>query len=68
MMLENLVLLNLIIKKLRKNLILKFLGPEPLENIFNFKYFKNYIKEKKNIKDLINGSKVRFWIRKYLCK
>ena len=44
--------------KLKDNRHLKMLGPEPLKNIFNFKYFKNYI-EKKNriIKDLLMDQK-----------
>ena len=35
--------------KLKDNCHLKILGPEPLEKIFNFKYFKNYIKKKNRI-------------------
>ncbi|MDC0903252.1 bifunctional DNA-formamidopyrimidine glycosylase/DNA-(apurinic or apyrimidinic site) lyase [Pelagibacteraceae bacterium] len=45
-------------QKLRENKHLKFLGPEPLENIFNYKYFKNYIQGKKRyIKDLLMDQK-----------
>jgi formamidopyrimidine-DNA glycosylase len=43
---------------LKKNSHLRILGPEPLNCIFNFKYFKNYIKNKKRIiKDLLMDQK-----------
>ena len=44
--------------KLKDNCHLKILGPEPLEKIFNFKYFKNYIKKKNRIiKNLLMDQK-----------
>ena len=46
MILEDLVLLKLILLKISKNVHLQILGPEPLSNSFNFKYFKNYLKVK----------------------
>ena len=46
------------LKKLKTNNHLKFLGPEPLENIFNFSYFKRYIKGRNRIiKDLLMDQK-----------
>jgi formamidopyrimidine-DNA glycosylase len=46
------------ISSIKKNPHLKILGPEPLKNIFNFEYFKNYIRGKKrNIKDLLMDQK-----------
>ena len=56
------------IHKISKNIHLKNLGPEPLKSDFNFKYFKSYIKKKKNYKKSTNGSKFRFRFGKYLCK
>ncbi len=45
-------------KNIKKNLHLKFLGPEPLEDKFNFKYFNNYIiGRNRNIKDLLMDQK-----------
>ena len=35
--------------KFKRNTHLSSLGPEPLENVFNFKYFKNYINGRKII-------------------
>ena len=50
--------------KYKANLHLKILGPEPLQNNFNFNYFKDYIKKKKNYyKELVNESKICLWIR-----
>ena len=40
-------------KKLSEISFLKKLGPEPLGKKFNHKYFKNFIKGKKNIKSLL---------------
>ena len=45
-------------KNLKKNPHLRLLGPEPLGTIFNFKYFKNYLKGKRRlIKDLLMDQK-----------
>jgi formamidopyrimidine-DNA glycosylase len=42
----------------KKNFHLKMLGPEPLHKLFNFKYFKNYIKGKnKPVKGLLMDQK-----------
>ena len=47
-----------LLKRLGKNPHLTLLGPEPLENIFNFSYFKKYIKGKsKTVKDLLMDQK-----------
>ena len=35
------------IKKIKKNIHLKQIGPEPLENSFSFSYFKNFVKKRK---------------------
>ena len=44
--------------KLKNNLHLKNLGPEPLENEFTFEYFKNYINGRRRIvKDLLMDQK-----------
>ena len=44
--------------KFKKNFHLKMLGPEPLHKLFNFRYFKNYIKKKnKSVKDLLMDQK-----------
>tara|TARA_B100001093_G_scaffold496664_1_gene542652 strand:+ start:1599 stop:2471 length:873 start_codon:yes stop_codon:yes gene_type:complete len=46
------------LNKLKNNSHLKILGPEPLKNLFNFQYFKSYIKGKKRIiKDLLMDQK-----------
>jgi len=46
------------INNLEKNAHLKILGPEPLANTYNLKYFKNYIKGRKRvIKDLLMDQK-----------
>ena len=46
------------IKNAENNQHLKNLGPEPLENIFNFKYVKNYLKGRnRTIKDLLMDQK-----------
>ena len=43
---------------LEQNTHLKYLGPEPLSNKFNFEYFKNYIKRReRTIKDLLMDQK-----------
>ena len=45
-------------KKLKQNFHLKTLGPEPLESIFNFRYFKNYLRGRNRIiKDLLMDQK-----------
>ena len=45
-------------KKLIKNSHLKILGPEPLENNFNYQYFKQYIRGRSRlIKDLLMDQK-----------
>ena len=45
-------------KDLDQNLHLKHLGPEPLENKFNFSYFKQYINNKnRTIKDILMDQK-----------
>tara|TARA_B100002052_G_scaffold294859_1_gene320340 strand:- start:565 stop:1431 length:867 start_codon:yes stop_codon:yes gene_type:complete len=45
-------------KRLKENFHLKTLGPEPLDGIFNFKYFKNYLKGRNRvIKDLLMDQK-----------
>ena len=47
-----------LITKLKDNLHLKILGPEPLKNSFSYKYFKNYIKGRNRIiKDLLMDQK-----------
>ena len=44
--------------ELKKNSHLKHLGPEPLNNLFNFTYFKKYIKSRNRIiKDLLMDQK-----------
>ncbi|MDB3858198.1 bifunctional DNA-formamidopyrimidine glycosylase/DNA-(apurinic or apyrimidinic site) lyase [Pelagibacteraceae bacterium] len=46
------------INQYKKNSHLQFLGPEPQENTYNFKYFKNNIKGKNRIvKDLLMDQK-----------
>ena len=46
------------IENIKKNVHLQILGPEPLSNSFNFKYFKNYLKGKdRNIKNLLMDQK-----------
>ena len=46
------------VKKLSNNFHLKNLGPEPLENFFDFKYFKDYIKGRSRIiKDILMDQK-----------
>ena len=43
---------------LDQNVHLKYLGPEPLSVKFNFRYFKNYVKEKeRTIKDILMDQK-----------
>ena len=45
-------------KKINKNSHLVFLGPEPLSENYNFKYFKNYIlQRKRSVKDLLMDQK-----------
>ena len=45
-------------RQLKYNLHLKNLGPEPLSNSFDFKYFKNYlIKRNRTIKDILMDQK-----------
>ena len=47
-----------IFEKYKENPHLKILGPEPLENVFNLKYFKNHIKGKNRfIKNLLMDQK-----------
>ena len=45
-------------KELKNNIHLKTLGPEPLSNKFNFKYFKEYLKNRnRTIKDILMDQK-----------
>ena len=46
------------LKNLKKNLHLKFLGPEPLSKKYNSKYFRDYIKNRNRfVKDLLMDQK-----------
>ena len=45
-------------RELNHNLHLKYLGPEPLSESFNFKYFKNYLSNRnRTIKDILMDQK-----------